>query len=130
MASSIMDDFLFRMRTEQGTFLTYEDIERIDPVNTSDIIRRVTGFNTTQGGRVTSRRAGTVGLSSFGACEAQYYIDGTRSTAPTIDVILPHTIAGIEIYRGSATVPPIFNSPSDANCGVIAIWTKDGIGGR
>lgn len=129
-ASSIMDAFLYRMRTEQGTFLTYEDVERIDPVNTSDILRTVAGLNTLQGGQIASRRAGTSGLRGFGPCELQYYIDGVRVTAPTIDVVLPQTIAGIEVYRGAATVPPIFNSPADSNCGVVAIWTRDGIGGR
>lgn len=121
----MMRDFSTRMRTEQGTFLTYEDIERIDPVNTSDIFRAIPGMNALRNGQITSGRS-QGSLQSFEPCRMQYYLDGVKVTAPMIDVILPNVIAGIEVYRGAATIPPIFRSQSNANCGVIAVWRKDG----
>jgi|GEM_PF-1709844 len=124
-ASMMMSGFLRRMQTEQGTFLTYEDIARIDPVQTSDILRRIPGMNTMADGSITSGRAGPA-MRSFELCTVQYYIDGVKVTASSLDVVLPAAIAGIEVYRGSATIPQIFRSQADANCGVIAVWTRDG----
>ena len=128
-ASLMMRDFMTRMRSEQGTFLTYEDIERLNPVNTSDIFRTLPGINTHRNGQVSSGRgAGT--LQTIGPCVMQYYLDGVKVTASTIDVILPSVIAGIEVYSGSSTIPHIFRSQKNANCGVIAVWRKDGGHGR
>ena len=39
------------------------------------------------------------------------------------DYVLPIEIAGIEVYRGAASLPAEF-SGSDARCGAIVIWTK------
>jgi hypothetical protein len=37
----------------------------------------------------------------------------------------PKSLAGIEVYAGSATIPPQFNGMNHG-CGVILVWTKDG----
>lgn len=124
-ASMIMDDFLHRMRTEKGTFFTYEDIERANPQQTSDMLRSVPGFNVRPGGRITSRR-GTTGLQSFTECAVQYFVDGVHVTANSLDVVMPRAIAGIEVYTGSSTIPQVFRrGPLDAKCGIVAVWTKD-----
>lgn len=124
-ASMLMRDFMTRMHTEQGTFITYEDIERIDPVNTSDIFRTIPGMNTLGGGQIISAR-GAGSMQGFEPCTVQYYLDGVKVSSDVIDVVMPDVIAGIEIYNGSATIPHIFRSQSNANCGVIAVWMKDG----
>ena len=54
--------------------------------------------------------------SVLGARPMDYRID---------DMVLPSSVEGIEIYRGLSTVPPEFLNP-DAECGVIAIWTRRG----
>ena len=41
------------------------------------------------------------------------------------EVISPGSVEGIEVYRGLSTVPAEFLNP-DAECGVIAIWTRRG----
>jgi hypothetical protein len=124
-ASTIMTDFLHRMRTEKGTFFTYEDIERTNPQQTSDMLRSVPGFNVRGGGRITSRR-GTAGLQSFTECTVQYFVDGIHVTSTSLDVIMPRAIAGMEVYTGSSTIPHVFRRPRlDAKCGIVAIWTKD-----
>ena len=71
-------------------------------------------------------------------CATQIFVDGfllNRRTgssrgAPPIDfriddVVSPSSIEGIEVYRGLSTVPAEFLNP-DAECGVIAIWTRRG----
>lgn len=123
--SMIMTEFFTRRRTEQGTFLTSEDIARLAPKNTSDLFRIMPGMNANRNGMISSGR-GTSSMQAFEPCVAQYYIDGTKVTASTIDVVQPNAIAGIEVYRGSATTPQIFRSQSNASCGTIVIWTRDG----
>jgi Carboxypeptidase regulatory-like domain/TonB-dependent Receptor Plug Domain len=123
--SSIMADFMHRRRTEKGTFLTYEDIEKTNPERTSDILRSVPGFTVERDGRVISGR-GVSGIQNLSPCTVQYFIDGVHVAAASIDVIMPHAIAGMEIYTGSSTVPPVFRrGPLDPKCGVVAVWTKD-----
>lgn len=124
-ASSIMGDFMHRRRTEKGTFFTYEDIEKTHLDRTSDILRSVPGFNVRPGGQIVSGR-GSPGIQDFSPCSVQFFVDGVHVSASTIDVIMPHAIAGMEVYTGSSTVPPVFRrGPLDPRCGVVAIWTKD-----
>lgn len=122
-----MAGFYNRMRSENGTFITAAEIEKINPRLTSEIIRRVPGFNTNPAGRVTSSRGIPSILGGFGSCKTEYFIDGLRADVQTVDVIIPTSIAGIEVYRGSASIPQTFRRlDSNAKCGVIAIWTRDG----
>lgn len=121
--------FYSRMRSEIGTFLTYEDVARQNPDRTSDLLRRVPGFRALVSGDIASRRGIPSVSKGFSLCGVEYYIDGVHSAAPTIDVVLPAAIMGVEIYAGSATIPPAFRIDGNPKCGVIAIWTKDGRGG-
>jgi hypothetical protein len=43
------------------------------------------------------------------------------------DLVAPGAIEGIELYRGTATIPAEFLTPQ-ARCGVVAIWTRRGGG--
>jgi hypothetical protein len=40
-----------------------------------------------------------------------------------VDELTPDQVEGIEIYRGSSSVPPQFNTGTSM-CGVIAIWSR------
>ena len=119
-----MEGFFRRMKSEHGTFLTEADIRRENPRETSHIIRRIPGFQTNEFGAVWSNRG--VGGMRFQAaqCGVQYYINGTKVNAPTIDVVQPEAIVGMELYTGSSTIPAAYRSQSNAQCGVIAIWTR------
>ena len=124
-ASLIMDDFMHRRRTEKGAFFTYEDIERTHPERTSDILRSIPGFNVRPDGHIISGR-GVPGLQDFSPCSVQFFVDGVHVSATSLDVIMPHAIAGMEVYTGSSTVPHVFRrGPLDPKCGVVAVWTKD-----
>ncbi len=116
-----MEGFFRRMRSEQGTFLTEADVENEAPQETSDLLRRIPGFRTDEFGQLTSSR----GTSGFRAnCPVQVYVNGVKVNAPTVNVVQPGTIIGMELYTGSSTVPTIFRSQSNASCGVVAIWTR------
>ncbi len=122
--------FQHRMRTEDGTFVTIEEIRRLAPQKTSDILKRVPGFRTLEGGTVTSTRGIPSLRQGFDLCATEFYIDGVHSGMDTVDDIMPSSIAGMEIYSGSSTIPATFRGPGNALCGVVAIWTTDGIRGR
>jgi hypothetical protein len=110
----------------------------------------VTGEN----GVVLFRRAeGQIGKYNSGSCYPQYYVDGvprvvgredpvTGGLIPVGQVITDRQgifnadigpgqlvrkedLAGIEIYKGTADVPPQF-AKLDAGCGVIVLWTRRG----
>jgi len=57
----------------------------------------------------------------------QVYLDQVPLPSPfNLDLLPPpREIAGIEVYAGSATIPPQFNG-MNRGCGVILVWTKDG----
>jgi hypothetical protein len=121
--------FFQRMGTEHGTFLTQEEIERRNPRNTTDLIRRIPGFRVTQEG-IGNSVSGGRGVPSisqgFSRCDIDYYIDGVHADGAVIDDVLPNAIAAMEVYTGSATIPPAFRMSGNPRCGVVVIWTKTG----
>ena len=50
--------------------------------------------------------------------------DGGAGGGHVVAMGTPEEIAGIEIYKGFAGVPPEFVAPGMSNCGSIVIWTK------
>jgi len=125
--------FFQRMGTEHGTFITEEEISRRNPRNTTDLIRRVPGFRVSvdQLGNSVSGGRGVPSISQgFGRCEIDYYIDGVHADGSVLDDVLPNAIAAMEVYTGSATIPPAFRIAGNPKCGVVVIWTKSGGRGR
>jgi hypothetical protein len=80
--------------------------------------------------RIVPRRFGMSNVVvGRGNCPFRYFVDGVRvGETFQIDDIPSDWIEAIEIYRGPSSVPVQFMlSPSEtnANCGIIAIWTRD-----
>lgn len=104
-----------------GVFFTAEDIEKRDPRLVTDLLRTVPGTRINRGvgqNVVTFRERG---------CPPLVWIDGTAATLAYLDPDLfdPHSLAGIEVYKGPATVPSILmGNRGEGSCGVIALWTK------
>ncbi len=120
--------FFSRMHGEAGTFITRADIDKLNPARTSELLRRVAGFNTAADGSISSGR-GIAGMTQgFSNCGVDYYIDGIHSTAINIDVVMPTVVAGIEVYSGAASIPPSFRITGNPKCGVVVIWTRGGRG--
>ncbi|MGH7504930.1 MAG: TonB-dependent receptor plug domain-containing protein, partial [Longimicrobiales bacterium] len=116
--------FYERQERGHGTFITRSDIGRVMPLQSSDVLRTVSGIR-------LERRRGGFGMIPVGRgnCGFRYFLDGVRVGAGfEIDDIPPEWIEALEIYKGAATVPmefsPFMREPR-ANCGLIVIWTKD-----
>jgi hypothetical protein len=105
-----------------GYFVTRKDIEERQPRVMSDMLRRVPGLR-------VDCDFGSCRVTSFsetrrimGACPIQYFLDGIPYLGD-LDEMTPDQIEGIEVYRGSSSIPPQFNTGTSM-CGVIAIWSR------
>ncbi|MBI2401471.1 MAG: carboxypeptidase regulatory-like domain-containing protein [Gemmatimonadetes bacterium] len=105
-----------------GYFVTRKDIEERQPRVLSDMLRRVPGLR-------VDCDFGSCRVTSFsetrrimGACPIQYFLDGIPFLGD-VDEMTPDQIEGIEIYRGSSSIPPQFNTGTSM-CGVIGIWSR------
>lgn len=114
----------FKQRRDDGfgLFLDRGDINQRNPSHTSDLFRSLAGV------RVTANRFGQaqVTMGRFGGrCSPDVWVDGTLTAGIPVDFIMPQSIVGIEVYRGSSEVPPQFNKPTTRGCGTIVIWTRN-----
>jgi len=122
--------FYRRMNTEHGTFLTREEIARLNPSNTSELVARMPAFGATLGGagNVAFGVRGTASIrQANSACLITYYVDGVRAEGAAVDEVLPNSIEAMEAYAGPATIPPQFRTfPGNPNCGAVILWTRTG----
>lgn len=137
--SPFLDDFRRRMRSGLGTYITRAEIERRRPMYVTDLLRDIPGVQlqtSGSGGRPIVQISRAVGQP----CSTRIFVDGMllnptmmtprgpRSDVFRIDdIVSPGSVEGIEIYRGLSSAPPEFLT-GDAQCGVIAIWTRRGGG--
>jgi hypothetical protein len=116
-----------RITNAFGRFITEEEIERRSPVQTSDLLRVVPGISLSPV-RVRGRTVNRVMLAgSFGRCEPAFYVDGVRLLAQSgsvDEVLIPATVAGVEIYSSSAGAPVMY--ADSRGCGSILFWTRTG----
>lgn len=114
--------FFRRARGGQGTQFTPLDIERIDPIEMSQLIQRVPGVrlieNDTGTHAVSRRRQGREGEE----CVMPVFVDGVQSFDSDLNRLQPEVIAAMEIYNGIET--PIQYLTSRNACGVVLLWTK------
>ncbi|HMA25917.1 MAG: carboxypeptidase regulatory-like domain-containing protein [Gemmatimonas sp.] len=127
-----MAEFEARRKLGMGEFMTADEIAQRNSVFPTELFRKFLSVNVSPS-RTTSitqyfalsRREG--GNPTVGACPMQVYLDQVPLPNPfNLDLLpSPKDLAGIEVYPGSATIPPQFNG-FDRGCGVILVWTKDG----
>ncbi|WP_419856744.1 carboxypeptidase regulatory-like domain-containing protein [Candidatus Palauibacter irciniicola] len=117
-----------------GTFFTAADIERRGAVLISQMIADEPGIRL---GNCRLRRSSCMLVNTRVAsefspdgCPLSFYLDNTlvrglggRDGQTIDDLVRPHEIAGVEIYRNAASLPGEFGG-SDSQCGIVAIWTK------
>jgi hypothetical protein len=126
--SPVLANYQARLRAGIGTFLGRGEIERLRPGRVTDVLATVPGVRLESvGGAGHSRIAY---MTRAPACPAQIFVDGfllTRGTMPiSVDeAVAPGSVEAIEVFRGTSTIPAEFLTPQ-ANCGVIAIWTRRG----
>ncbi len=125
--------FYERRRAGVGVFLTREDILRRRPEEFSDLMRTVTGMEVVPAG-VSGRTGYSMTMRANRRCQPALVLDGTPTLVggqpplrgrdlPLDFVLSPRDIEGLELYKGSAGVPPEYNI-NNASCGVLLIWTR------
>jgi hypothetical protein len=126
-----------RRRTEQGVFMTEEQIERRRAISTQQLFLAVPNVRVDTGGiilidrGVISYKRMILGPSptKFGdqfidCVGVQVFVDGSMMPQPfDVNTISPMIIKGIELYRGPATTPLELRTPKTV-CGTLAIWTR------
>ena len=131
--NGLHEGFKRRVRNGFGTFITRDQVERRNPVLVTDLLRDVPGLQVSASASGL-RPAVRIGRSAGYNCATQIFVDGFLMNRRMgfqpddfriDDAVSPQSIEGIEIYRGLSTVPAEFLNP-DADCGVIAIWTRRG----
>jgi hypothetical protein len=105
-----------------GYFITRAEIEKKQPRVMSDMLRRVPGLRVDCGFGTCQVQTFEEARRLVGGCPIQYFLDGTPFGGD-IDELTPDQVEGIEVYRGSSTVPPEFNTGTSM-CGVIAVWSR------
>jgi hypothetical protein len=121
--SRVLQEFESRRKTGAGYFVTRADIERRRPHALSDYMRIVPGVRIMMldNGRTALRFA----RNARASCPPQYFVDGIPTSNFDIDEVLPGDVEGVELYAGSAGVPPQFNRFYGTTiCGTILIWTR------
>jgi len=93
-----------------GTFYTAADIERRRPLRISHMIDELPSVRT---GMYNARTG----------CKMAVYLDNAPVGSSLDSLVLPIEVAGVEVYRGAASLPGEF-SGSSSRCGVVVVWTK------
>ncbi len=143
-----MSAFEERRQTGIGRFYTREMLAKRDHSTTADVLRMTPALRLIRrpddcggGFAVATGRGGAVRWEDWMVCGAMtpmvaacyfaIYLDGIRHWAPgsreppDINKFQPHTLQGIEVYRGPAETPMQYQVTNTA-CGVVLMWTRDG----
>lgn len=130
----------FRRMEEQGRLgfghiLSRDQIEERQALDVADLLRDIPRIRVVAQG--FGRPPSVVVLGRGGQCTPKVYIDGIHQnrgggahTAAVVDeIVRPHDLEGIEVYRGVGEMPGEFYD--EEHCGVVLLWTRrDAEGGR
>lgn len=127
-----LQDVGFYQREEDGWghFLDPEDIEAWASVRLTDAFTRFVGVGLVHDAGNPFRRY-VVLRRSGGNCYPAVYLDGLLMSrggdgpGAIDELVPPQAVAGVEIYRGSAGIPPQYWGVN-SSCGVVLIWTRRG----
>ena len=123
----------FYQREEDGwgDFLDREYIENWNPIELTSALTRFPGVTRMPDPRMPSR--GFLAFRRMGTlCTPTVYLDGIRigderQPAGIDDILDPAVVAGVEVYRNTAGIPPQY-SGTGSSCGVVLIWLRRGGG--
>lgn len=121
----------FYQREEDGwgDFLDREDLEFWNPVQLTAALTRFPGVRIVPDPRMPSR--GFLAFRRMGTeCIPTVYLEGVRigggrSPARIDDIVSPGVVAGVEVYRNTAGIPPQYWG-TGSSCGVVLIWLRRG----
>ncbi|HEX2206605.1 MAG TPA: carboxypeptidase-like regulatory domain-containing protein, partial [Longimicrobium sp.] len=120
----VIAEFEYRRGRGFGRFVGPEQIERIRPFYTTDVLQQVP-FVTVTGG---VRRSVLLSDRRGGQCTPTVFIDRTRYRIGE-DFNLDQMVAGtrvlaVEVYPTPTGLPAEFSVLDNYRCGVIVIWTR------
>ncbi|HYH82685.1 MAG TPA: carboxypeptidase regulatory-like domain-containing protein [Longimicrobium sp.] len=118
------EGFYDREKMGFGRFLTAYDIQQRMAIQTTEIFRGIPGMTLVPMGGTNYRLAVTRGGDN---CAPNIILDNMPVNAADQldDMVKPHDIAGVEVYRGPSETPGRFLGNRNA-CGLVVIWTKRG----
>ena len=124
-----LDDFERRRKLKSGgQFITGEQIDKWNPRNTTDVLRRMQGFKIVDSMGVSvavSTRGPKPNIMRPGSpCVLRVGMDGYVRQGLNLNSIPPQDIHGIEIYTGPNMPPEFSGARRDTYCGLIMIWTR------
>lgn len=112
-------------RSGLGHFISREEVERMNPMETSDLLRMAPGV------RVTPGRAGRgAAIRMSGGCTPAIYVDGMQVNRYPLggtsvdDIVAGFTVEGVEVYRGAMAQVQGYHDPG--GCGLVLVWTRRG----
>jgi hypothetical protein len=118
--------FLRRQTLGFGHYFDAQSVARIQPFETSDLLRRVPSVRIGESG---NERTLLMPSPIAGMCEPSIFIDGAKTpglTASDLDMLVPPgTIAGIEVYNSAGATPAEFQVGLGL-CGAVIVWTRTG----
>lgn len=123
----LLSGFWSRRSQGFGHYLTRDEIVKRDAHEFTDLVRMIPSVSVqVKNGRSTIRFPRYGGQSAVrGDCPPLFWVDGQRVENASPDEFPPNDMEAIEIYAGSATIPPQFAPRMTSNtCGVIVIWTR------
>ena len=134
-SSRNLQEFEFRKRAFAGRYVTPKEIERLNPVTTTNILRGMNGVYADGDPRSPDRdsimmRGMFASPGGSYACAPSIYVDGWKlpeASKTELDAAIdPKDIGGMEIYM-AGTAPVQFQEgiiAKNAGCGVILVWRK------
>ena len=102
----------------QGYFITRDDIDRGNPRQLTDVLRRAPGVEIVRGSRVRLRGRG---------CAPLVWIDGVSMPAGEVDLntFAPSSLEGIELYMTASGAPGRYQGTGDeSKCGTVLLWSR------
>jgi hypothetical protein len=118
-ASLKMREFVIRQARNAGLYFTRDDIDRIAPLQTSDLLQGSAGVR--QEDRF--RRRTDIGRGG-GNCRPNVFVDGSPVEVFTEDDFFPEHIEAVEVYTSFVQTPLRYRI-TDSVCGAIIIWTRE-----
>lgn len=117
-ASLKMREFVERQARNAGLYFSRDDIDRLAPLQTSDLLQGRPGVD--QNDRFGRRT--DVGRGP-GRCPANVFVDGSRVDVFTEDDFFPEHIEAVEVYTSFVSTPLRYRTEN--RCGAIIIWTRE-----
>ncbi len=125
-----MSGLQHRINLGFGYVLEREDLERRGASNIGDALRGIPGVRVQRSGLYGSNVVFRSSRNLLGqSCRPTVWMDGVRITLDPqlgLNEFTALDLEVIEVYRSAAEVPGEFSG--DANCGVLVLWTRRGIG--